>query len=484
MSMKATLLAIVLVAGACSQDVDLVLEVPDVAPPTGSATPGSVGHLAWSYTERGRESSELQRVEWAADGTLLAAGGYARAADGLGGDAYLDRVTGDGEVLWESDITRVELIALAADCCGLDAGRVDMSTTTIASIDEMIDGRILVAANLEAGNSDDFDFLPSYGFLRWYGPDGAVLETRAFPTAPSAEPVVAVHAARGLADGGIVFTASRGSRRPFTGMVTRLDADGGLVWSTAVDNPNPLTDLIENPDGSLLFKGVYGGDGVAIEGHRAGGASGEFVARLEQDGSCSWIRAFDGANPIYDRGGLASAPGGGAIVIGAYYPGDVPTGDFALEGSTDTLRHFIAALDETGQVLSVDPIEGPPPVVGDVNDWNASSAVVAGETIAIAGHTGELDATRTQIFQTPFVGVYDHHGHLLAERRMLATPLDEDNRGVAHATAIRPDGRAAVAGYYDGRMDFGAGPSESDHRYGGGAFLAVYDPDDQPGPVD
>lgn len=488
-------LPLVLLAAACSSDVDLELNVsgPESERPSEPQTPAapdpSLGPLAWSFIEPGLESSEATHLERAANGSVIAAGGFARVDGRAGGNAFVARLSPDGARMWLTEIERDDLIDLAG---GFGDAVVEASMASIASIDSFEDGRILIALNLSAEldlDPGEYGWTPAFaevGFLRWYDADGNLLETRRFPD--DAEPVspsdqtiprTQVSSVLALPDGGGLLAGLIGAGGEDTrAHIVRFDAGGDPVWTTISDTGSIVSDLTVAPDGGVLVHGIFYQQ-ITVGERIAQGYSGigSFVARLEGDtGRCAWLQIFEDADHLLFRGGIGVTAGGHVVAAGAFYGGHVRAGEFELDATEQGDNYFLSELGPDGEVLSLAEIDPLQPMMGGVNDRLLESASVGDGTVLMGGLVTEFNEDLTASFRAAFISVFDLDGHLLAERRMLASP-NELNHGVARTVTITPDGGVLTGGFWENEIDLGDGDVlETTEAQVGQLFVALYHP--------
>ncbi len=487
MGMKTTALSLLLLVAACGSDVDLELEISD--PETSPVSPGEppasppVGELFGYFIHPGLESSEVDYLMWADDGSLVAAGGFARAdlGVGTGGDAFLARLAADGVPLWVREIDWHEALDLANQCCGFDASELELKAafTSIDSIDTFDNGEILVALNLRVAyeNGEFGGEWASFGFVQRYDADGALLATRGFPAADSGEEIVDISGVLALPDGGAALIGATGNGESRTGsVVARLDPGGELAWTTSIVSSDRVRNLAATPDGGIAFQGSFV-DEVVIGERSAAAPSGVgvFVARVEQDGACTWIQSFDGADLLTYRGGVSVEPAGNLFVAGNFVQ-RMSAGGLELADSGDDHGHYLAELDASGEVLRLNQIEELSAVFGDRSDVQYESLSLAGDTLAIGGN----------VHSYAVFALIDRSGHLLAAQSLSVTP-PESSEGAAGSRAIAAahDGRVAVGGFWEDMIDLGAGKVlRTVNPLIGEAFIGVYQPSVGSGTVD
>ena len=454
-------LALLPLAAACSSDVELDLDEP--APETPSAPAPlpdpSLGELAWSFTDPGLLDADTQHLERAADGSVIAAGTFRPSDASLPGThAFLARLSRDGAPMWLTEIGNQELVDLVGGF-GLE---VQGAQADIASIDSFDDGRILVALNFRASLTDGSppDSASDLAFLRWYDADGNLLETRLFrdeddiASLPE-QPFSRTQLTNVLAfpDGGGVHARLTqygiSSRRTY---ISRFDADGDEVWTKVVEGSSELANLTATPDGGILFDGQFSDPGTVGDPTVCPPAVGPFIARLElDDGRCSWVTSFKGADYLLPRGGIGLAAGGNVVATGRH-GGRVRAGELEIQSADELYVSFVAELGPDGDVLRLNAVELLPP--GALNDRVLESASVGDETVLTSGFMTDFTAFVEQ--RPAFIAIFDLDGRLLAERRLDAGD-DERNRAVATRAIIMPDRGVLAGGFWDQQIDLGDG---------------------------
>lgn len=361
-----TSLPLIVLAAACSADVELDLD--GSAPQTPSApTPlpdPSLGELAWYFTDPGLGGSETMHVDRAPDGSVIAAGHFSRY-DGLSGfDSFLARLSADGAPMWVAEIERQDLIDLIG---GFGDRVVITAYASIESIASFDDGRTLVAVTLEAGLVLADGLTPAHaelGFLRWYDGDGNLIETRRIPegddslSAPDQTlPRIRMLSLVTLPDGGGVYAWLNRGGPDMTSDIVRFDAEGNEVWTTTTVGSTFVKDLTLTSDGGIVFHGhlveqvTVGDRTLRVPG------GGAFVARLElDDGRFSWLTSFDDAHHLLFRGGIGLAAGGSLVATGLYTY-RVGAGEFEIETTEHGNKSFVSVLGPAGDVLSLTSID-------------------------------------------------------------------------------------------------------------------------------
>ena len=200
-----------------------------------------------------------------ADGTLLAVSAY-QPDDGADQDAVLLRVSRDGQLL-------------SASTWGED-DRNEFPTAIVPWGDRLL----VVGRSLSPGTA------AGHGWALVLEPGRGVIRPLVIAD-PADDRDVALLAARGLSDGGVLlagWVAKPGGRR---GLVIELRADGTLAWQRAHD-PAPgedgfglaITSILQSPLGYFVAAGT-----------RYDTTDDVWLAALDTAGHADWSRVIDGA---------------------------------------------------------------------------------------------------------------------------------------------------------------------------------------------
>lgn len=500
--MKTTALSLLVLASACSDQVDLQVDLTERAPPASSASQlagdAALDELAWSVTDSGSRHFFPQYLDWTTDGGLVAAGMYSVGHPGPGedveGGAYLARYAADGSPVWTTVISSADAEALARSAGYLADGDLTFRPL-FDSMDTFEDGGVLVALRLiivgnlhvEGHEGEENYTHVELNALQWYGADGSLVATRAFSNTDPVEGIVFVRDVVTLPDGGALLSGAlpvpyAGEYQQTSGLITRFDAAGERLWTTEVVSAGippvigiPRVGHINlTPDGGIVFGGEFFGD-ARIDGKHVFAEIGVYVARLAQDGTLTWMRTFDDTAGWLD--GLVVGSDGNLLAAGSFAT-HVSAGGLELEA--DERTPFLAELDPAGSVLRLNEIEPLPPLLAEVNQGENMVMAAEGDGIAVGGSTNEFDLTdemvAVQVSFAPFVALYDRDGRIVDERRMAATPPNPEDWGVSEAVAISSDGHLATGGGFAGTIDLGRGPIQSERTALGNGFVAVYEP--------
>jgi hypothetical protein len=490
-------LTLFFIAAGCSSGVDLELDL--LGPPPSNAAPAA---LVWAATG-GPHYADYTEVAWVSDGSVAVAGSLYPVEDPdiTEETGYLARFAADGTLMWSH---RIDGESLLGDTLPDDDGedRIVDVQTSIDAMDALDDGRVVVAITtmttvIEPPNAS----LSGRSFLQWYAADGSLVQTSALDATDGNEALVTPLGLLALPDGGVVLSGAttRGPDPAGTGpeitggAVVRLDADGNVAWRTPagvdqiVSSLGPIqtvNDMSLMPDGGIALRGDFSGAVTVGDRHASGidESYGTYVARLEPDGTCTWLRTFNEATGLnHPSGRTMDVTPDGHLLVAGFFTDSLQMDEFTLEAPDDDLVYFLAELDAGGTVVNLRALDNLPAAVGD-NGFGAMDAlvlddnqvVVAGTTQeSFASHGGDCDDLEIAL-EGAYVARYDLAGHIVDAQRMAVAPRESADQGYANAVDLSPEGRLAVTGRFGGRADFGAGPVQANSLSEG--FVAVYDP--------
>ncbi len=484
-------LALFFLAAGCDSRVDLQLDLTSPGPP--AKPPPQT--LAWSATDSAENFSTYRDVNWMADGSMTV-GGILHPAGG-GPDivvetAYLARFAPDGTLLWSHRIDGESL--LGDEPTGGD-GEIVEKRSFIVAIDALDDGSAVVAIDTLTTTIGGGDFfMTERSFLQWYAADGSLVRTRALDATDDSEAIISLQSVLALPGGGVVFSGATTSGPSPVGMmitggvVARIDAEGNTAWTVPVGGETGSTlgpeetirDLSLTPDGGIVFGGAFTVD-VTVGDKHASGLNGAYFARLELDGTTTWVRAFENVEGLGVPTGMAmTVTPAGHVLAAGFFTHSIQMDELALEAADDDIYYYVAELDAGGTTINLHQLDPLPPAVGDHGHRDISAIALDGNKVVVAGGIQESFENDDEHYvdialEGPYLARYDLTGHLLDARRMAASPHQPGDEGYATATDLSPEGRLAITGSFGGRIDFGAGPVEAGEGMIRG-FVAVYDP--------
>lgn len=256
--------------------------------------------------------------------------------------------------------------------------------------------------------------------------------------------------------------------------VAKLTTDGETVWSRrfgGVEDEQAVKVAV-SPDGGVVFTGHADGTIDFGGGPLEGVGRGAFLAKLDEDGEHVFSRRFgtetyQSVEPVRITG-LAVGPDGEAALKG-YFDGIVDFGGGPVESAgLDDI--FVAKYDRTGAHVFDRRF-------GDAEYQNDSGGIAVdgqGNVVFVGDFQGTID-----FGDGPIESAGDHD--------LLLAKLDPGGdtvwartfggKGAEQAGPIAVDsrGRVAVAGSFEGAVDFGGGPMTSTQGYHFNLFVAEVD---------
>jgi hypothetical protein len=244
----------------------------------------------------------------------------------------------------------------------------------------------------------------------------------------------------------------------FDVFVAKFDAGGNHVWSRVDGGPqNELAHAITADaagnvlaTGSFILTADFGGGSIT-----SAGGFDVYLAKYDPTGAHIWSRSYGG--PFFD------SPDG-IVVDGA--------GDILLAGSFDTAIGvtMLAKLDPSGSLLWG---KGPGSTAGAVG---RSVDVDGNDNVLLVGaFMGDMslggDTLSTAGSSDIFLAKFDTSGgHVWSQQFVGGPPPGGDH---ASGVAADADGNVLATGWFQGTVDFGAGPVVS-IAPGGDLFVAKY----------
>ena len=237
--------------------------------------------------------------------------------------------------------------------------------------------------------------------------------------------------------------------------VVKLDGAGAPLWAQRFGSQGSekVSGVAVDASGNVIFAGHFNGTVDFGTGSplTSAGPSDIFVAKLDPSGAPLWARSSGDA-----QGSTAVAvDNGGNVVLAGYFNGTVNFGGggpaLASAGATDI---FVVRMDKSGAPLWARRF-------GD--DQQQGSTGVALDTSGAVLMTGYLKGAVDFGSGPPltsaggadvFLAKLDGSGAVLWAQRF-GDQQDQGSTGVA----VDSDGRVVLAGYFDGTIDFGSGPS-------------------------
>ena len=421
-----------LMAAACASEVDVQV---NLAYPNLKTADATLTELDWSFTDSGRHISRTEHLAWAPDGDLVALTQKLAPPDDDQMHPELPPVVArfapDGELRWAVEISAATIVPDPQYEVAAIVGAVNVFD----------DGGILIGATVVdrgwvGGEEGGVNVASVQGALLWYGADGALLASRAFPVTKTGQGIVWINSVLALPDGGAVFSGNQYSGQGdgydvITGsIVGRVNVNGEFVWTVPVNNasgdpadgggrPEHIRDLTLTADGGIVFAGSFNGK-IEIQDKSVSALSGGYVARLEPDGSCAWLSGPFAWGPTP----LVATSSGDLISLvrhqGRYGSPELPEHERSAR---------IAVLDPGGALVRETDIEELPPVVSDHSSGARYALAMAGESLVIGGFMDEpADVEYESFYQTPFAAMHDQSGAVIASRRMMVLPPELDEQ--------------------------------------------------------
>ena len=249
--------------------------------------------------------------------------------------------------------------------------------------------------------------------------------------------------------------------------LAKYDKDGVHQWSRNFGGTGTDQGFAVAVDGSGnvivtgWFQGTvdFGGGGVA-----SAGSFDAFVAKYDESGVYQWSRHFGDTSG--DAGQSVAVDAWGSVIVTGFFAGTVDFGGGNLVSAGDA-DIFVAKYDAGGAHLWSRRFGG-----SSFDPGRAVAVDASGNLIVTGGFTGTVDFGGGDLigegFNDIFVAKYDADGVHEWSRRFGNPSF---NQGLA--VAVDASGNAAVAGRFEGTVDFGGGNLVS----AGSAdiFLARYD---------
>ncbi len=351
-----------------------------------AVTRSQMAGLQWDRAFGGEAKDWAYAMTATWDGGVCTAGRTASKGAGLE-DAWLVRVDGDGQMLWNKTFGGAEI----------DRGR---------AIVELADRSLVAAGATESSGAGEFDV-----WVFKVSAEGELLWDRQFGGAATdwASAIVAT------SDGGVAVGAytQDESEGPYDFWVLKLDGEGNLEWQQRFGG--------EETDWSNAITATAD-DGIVVVGHtESSGAGGAdfWVLKLNSQGELLWQRTFGGAKADY------------ASAVTTTREGDLLVTGMTISQGAGLFDGQIIKLTNSGEVLWNKTFGGPG------NDWLRAIAQTQDGNYVIAGYTDSKGAGENDVWLFKLAP----DGELIWDR----TYGDTGNEW-ARALAELPDGSLALAG--------------------------------------
>ena len=247
------------------------------------------------------------------------------------------------------------------------------------------------------------------------------------------------------------------------GSLGLLAASGTPAWTVVLgqelDMPNMIApaeeiamDVQPTADGGLAVRGHFHGTLTIGDLSATCADRSTFVARLDLDGTATWLATVPDSEPTGNWGD--SFPG-----MGSDSAGNLFTASYIFADDTTNLIQVSPA----GEVVDQVPLD-------DVE----SLAVSADDHIVVGGGT-VIDLGDFQYAWPGKVEVRQPDGTIVASRQFATADPQPDESSRTFAVTTSPSGRIAVGGTFDLAVDLGAGTVTSAPGVDISAYVAVYD---------
>ena len=205
------------------------------------------------------------------------------------------------------------------------------------------------------------------------------------------------------------FSKSAGQKGDCGSFVARIRADLSFEWVREVEQTQPVESKVRKnssifgatvaPDGDVLvFGSLRNGDWKFGKKVVKNSGQGEFVARIDPQGTWRWVQRFPveqiGYNILYD---VAATPDNGVVVIGNIYQRSVTLGKLRFDAGVGG-DGFAAKLNAAGNWVWVAGTKTNTDKESDVGTFWEDVDVAADGTVMVAGTiTGKVTFGKTVI---------------------------------------------------------------------------------------
>lgn len=205
------------------------------------------------------------------------------------------------------------------------------------------------------------------------------------------------------------FSKSRGQKGDCGSFVARIRADLSFEWVREVEQTQPVESKVRKNSGISGASIAPNGDILLIGWLRNGAwkfgnktvknpGQGEFVARIDPQGTWRWVQRFPveqiGYNILYD---VEATPDNGAVVIGNIYQRSVTLGKLRFDAGVGG-DGFAAKLNSAGNWVWVAGTKTNTNKESDVGTFWEDVTVAADGTVFVAGTiTGKVTFGKTMI---------------------------------------------------------------------------------------
>ncbi|RMF90565.1 MAG: M6 family metalloprotease domain-containing protein [Nitrospinota bacterium] len=232
----------------------------------------------WAKTYGGPKEDFASAIQQTTDGGYIVAGWTYSFGDGSYGDAWVLKLDGEGNILWQKTYGSSEHYEF------------------IVAIQQTTDGGYIAVGVAESLDTDDDIWV-----LKLDG-DGNVLWQKTY--SPGGSGWESAYAIRQTSDGGYIVAGSRGDDRAFEAWVLKLDASGNIQWQKAFEFTHDARAIQQTSDGGYI---------VAVE------YPSFLILKLDASGNIQWQKAPADNGNIYPGNhpsAIQQTSDGGYIVAG------------------------------------------------------------------------------------------------------------------------------------------------------------------------
>jgi hypothetical protein len=294
-------------------------------------------------------------------------------------------------------------------------------------------------------------------FVAWYEPDGTLVAVRPVDTIDP-EVVLALPDGQVAVAGRARLPDACSGAGDVGASIALLDPSGEVEWEQRLMSQGYVYRLELSASGGLLvggnFSGVVEAGGLRADNGQKGFTP--FVAELSPDGAGFWLTALTCPCTAEE---MAVSASGHVFLTGPRF--------LEVDGVGAGADVFVAEIDTAGTIVGMREIED-----GELVD---SLDVSVQEDVLAIGGCVQSRAGIGGPMRGAFAVLFNRSGEVADSVTM--TPLEgEYSFSVAQTLALGPDGELAIAGYFNGEIDFDAGPVTGPGTTDDGnvGFVAVY----------
>jgi len=427
----------------------------------------SCGDTIWSRRFGAETDETIADMATAGDGSVYVVGYYRDPLDLGGGDLstvddtrdlFIAKFSSEGDLgyareLYSEDAhSRPRAIAVAPD--GSVVAGASVAGVLVADGIDDVSG---------AGEDDAFVVkLDPDGNIDWWKRWGDDSHQHADDVAFDADGnIIVTGYFRGAVDfgGGSIET----SDSHYDGFVVKLAPDGSHLWSRALSGAHDEVPraLAVNPDGTIVVVGYFQGTATfGREDYASAGQRDVFVVKLDADGTTVWSRRFGDAAD--QRGHDVKVDGQGDIVITGRFEGNMDFGGSVLEVAGGGAM-FLVKLAADGEHVWSQRLGGPTDQAG------YDLAIDSRDRILLSGYyevsysfgnkllpEGGIDEPNMVLLKV------EPNGDPVWARGFVVSGNQDasDAWRAVRFVEVAPNDQLYFAGYVEGPMDFGTGPTD------------------------